>query len=269
MDQLDREQDRKRPRLDSGGKAPSDEALTDVGCPADETISPSSLPRVNDQGTNSEATALVSHISPDSPMSNMEGSPTKPSGTVTINTRPSLNTNPGNESAPEENLGKLEESSFTQADAPTDKPEPDSAEARHVATSMTIQSPESQSVRLHSKSPEIQVAAPEDIDGNVEDTTWHSIASLQTQPQPRLSALEIFANGDDLRSMKDLIGHMNAASQAARLGRDHQMVWLNFVKSGLQEYLSLHPHFLYNELHSERIFWISLATFTENLLAPQ
>lgn len=302
MDQLDREQDRKRPRLDlgdldRGGKGPSDEALTDAGYPADNTNSPSLLPQVNthtgllDSEANGEANGeITTHVtssgtqpSQHSPqqhshsgVTNMESSPTsttKPGGTVTINTRPPLssttsNSNLGNESAQVEQRDEAEQTPSLSADVSGDKPDLSLDENDPGTASMLPQSPEAHSIRLESKSPEIQVAAPEDIGENGGDTTWHSITSLQPQSQPRLSALDVFAP-IEVHTLKELLNHMSAASQAVRLGREHQTMWLQFVKNGLQEYLSSHQQFIYDELDKERIFWISLSTFTENLLTPQ
>lgn len=271
MDHLELEQDRKRPRLDSGRQEPSDEALTDVGGPIDDQSPPppsAGMNEPNPQVIDVETTQPFedTEASTTSSTLNMTNSASKPSGTVTINTRPSSNANSSNETTQLENSSAHDEPSSLPANASNTSTISGDIVKDANASDAVPQSPVSDPVRLQSASPEIQIAEPEDIGENADNTQWYPVAN--TQPQPRLSALDTFAPAD-VRSMKDLVSHMNAVSQMLRLGRDHAGIWLDFSKSRLLDYLATHQNFKYNEIDEERVFWSSLANLTESLLAPQ
>jgi ubiquitin carboxyl-terminal hydrolase 34 len=174
------QQERKRPRLDSGpnDSLPSDEALTDSGLP-ETSQDPYSLTSAPIDGT-----CLTNAPSP-SP-SNMATSSNGPLSKVTINTRSAANNaNEATNSCIDrsENISTPQKSPVAASATPLSSENgPEMVAVPQDATVIHSSSP--------SQSPEIQIAVVEDIDQDPADTNWTPItrladsARLQDQATP-------------------------------------------------------------------------------------
>ena len=152
MEDPDLHQDRKRPRLDGGDALAADEALTDTGCPEQQTNVPSQT--TSDQHSKTPST--------DAPVDlDLHDTTQKSSSMVTINTRPSSSTAP-REPLEGDRLDKL--ASVTEVSHPID------AQRLQLESGSTAHSSDSSPPR----SPEIQIAEPEDIDQDPSLTRWRS-----------------------------------------------------------------------------------------------
>jgi ubiquitin carboxyl-terminal hydrolase 34 len=160
------QQDRKRPRLDSGNNdgLRSEEALTDSGFP-EPSISHSSPQKKADGG------ACRSNSSSPVP-SAMEPSSNGPLSRVTINTRSVTN----NTADP------LESSEDLSQDVSTSEKSPGAAGTPVDSTSGTdMVLPPPDTISIHSspsQSPEIQIAVVEDIDQDPSETNWTPVTRL-------------------------------------------------------------------------------------------
>jgi ubiquitin carboxyl-terminal hydrolase 34 len=176
------QQERKRPRLDSGpnNSLRSDEALTDSGMPENspDSYSLTSVPTDGPRFTNSPSPSSL----------NMATSSNGPLSKVTINTRSAANTaNHVNE--PTTNSGDRPENRSTTQISPviaSATPLSSVDEPEMVAVPQDI-------IAIHSspsQSPEIQIAIVEDIDQDPADTNWTPVtrladsARLQAQATP-------------------------------------------------------------------------------------
>lgn len=162
------QQERKRPRLDSGpnGGLRTEEALTDSGLPeiSQDPDSPNKEP--------TDGTCLTNSSSPSPP--NMEPSSNGPLSKVTINTRSAVNnandmTNSSiiNQS---ENVSTPQKSPVAASATPLESPDDPEMVAVPPDT-ITIHSSPSQS-------PEIQIAIVEDIDQDPAETNWTPVTRL-------------------------------------------------------------------------------------------
>ena len=153
MEDSDVHQDRKRPRLEGGDSLAADEALTDGGgCPQQQ---------VNVPSTSTSTPEPPSNTTVPPPSSSTNESPPRPASMVTINTRPSSST--AHASPPP--LEHAEGGNATSAsDLPIDS---------HQQQQDTGRLPHSSS-HSPTRSPEIQVAEPEDIDQDPSLTKWRS-----------------------------------------------------------------------------------------------
>jgi ubiquitin carboxyl-terminal hydrolase 34 len=163
------QQDRKRPRLTSSNAdhLSSEEALTDSGCPASAIVpSKTTAP----QSTDSQIVASEPH--------RLNKMPTSPSGLpskVTINTRHSQANQPTHQpSTPPQSphASKTPEQSSRVDNKSSDT---DSAPEIVAPPPDTVSIPSSPS-----KSPEIQVAEPEDIDQNPAETRWTPVTRFSS-----------------------------------------------------------------------------------------
>jgi ubiquitin carboxyl-terminal hydrolase 34 len=167
LEALSLQQDRKRPRLDSGHNDTlrSEEALTDSGF----LESSQDLESPPDKALSGGA-CFRNSSSP--PPSNMEPSPNKSLSKVTINTRSIAN---NANDALEGSINQSEDiSAAKQSPGPSSTP-PETASA----PVMVVAPPETISISSSpSRSPEIQIAVVEDIDQDPAETNWTPVTRL-------------------------------------------------------------------------------------------
>ena len=152
MEDSDFHQERKRPRLDGGDALAADEALTDTGCPEQQTNVPSQT--TSDHHSNTP--------SPEAPVDlGLHETTRKSSSMVTINTRPSSSTalkSPLRVDGIDESASVIKVSQATEAQS-------QQVESGSIPHSSGSSPP---------RSPEIQIAEPEDIDQDPNLTRWRS-----------------------------------------------------------------------------------------------
>jgi ubiquitin carboxyl-terminal hydrolase 34 len=163
------QQDRKRPRLSSSNddQLSSEEALTDSGCPA-SVIVPSKTPAP--QSTDSQIVASEPH--------RLHKMPTSPGGLpskVTINTRHLQATQPTHQPSTPPQSPHTNKASEQSGSADNKSSDTDSA------PEIVAPPPDTVSISSSpSKSPEIQVAEPEDMDQNPAETRWTPITRFSS-----------------------------------------------------------------------------------------
>jgi ubiquitin carboxyl-terminal hydrolase 34 len=163
------QQDRKRPRLSSSNadQLSSEEALTDSGCPASAIVPPKTPAP---QSTDNQIVASEQH--------HLNKMPTSPGGLpskVTINTRHSQANQPTHQPSTPPQSPHISKTSEQSSSVDNKSCDTDSAPEIVAAPPDTVSISSSPS-----KSPEIQVAEPEDIDQNPAETRWTPITRFSS-----------------------------------------------------------------------------------------
>ena len=244
MDMADVPQERKRPRLDVDGNeaAPTD----DISTATTEDLD-SSVLEIGSRAPDSHP----------SPLPQMETSPTKLAGKVTINTRLS-----------EVSPSHLDSLQIHDSSNDTVQPETSFNEQSQsldsTASTMTVAPPHSPS-----KTPEIQAALVDDEDPSSTTTTWHSVSGGSPSMEQGTVA-ESFpgANGSG-STVRRAVGDLDAASHALQLGSEYAPVWMKLIADWLRRWLSGHPNLSWNEVEKEKLFWINFPRLIDRCFMPQ